>query len=158
MSRTPSLISERDSILSRMQASRNEYRRLLMHESGVAHTPMHASQLTHEPTHVENASYASTHPHRPPALRSNPVSRSNPYMDVASDTANSALSWMKAHPLLCAAAVVTIVAIGPRRVMRTAVRSGGSMAALTLRNPQNIDALTRAITSITEYVQRGHRR
>lgn len=65
----------------------------------------------------------------------------------------AALDWAKQHPLLCAAAVGAVVAIGPRRLVRTLATSGGALTALTLRNPSNIDALARLISKVGAYLQ-----
>jgi hypothetical protein len=65
----------------------------------------------------------------------------------------AALGWAKEHPLLCAAAVGAVIAIGPRRVVRTLATSGGALTALTLRNPSNIDALARLISKVGAYLQ-----
>lgn len=72
--------------------------------------------------------------------------------------AEMALDWARQHPWMCAAAVAAVVAIGPRRLLRTAVTGGGALTALTLRNPSNIDALTRLINTVGAYLQQNSAR
>jgi hypothetical protein len=65
----------------------------------------------------------------------------------------AAVRWMTEHPFLCAAAVAAIIAIGPRRIMRTAVTGGTALSALTLRNQANLNMLTRLISTAANYMQ-----
>lgn len=74
--------------------------------------------------------------------------------------ADQAIAFAREHPLLAGAAVAAVVAtvyaIGPRRIGRTlgtALTSGGALTALTLRNPSNLDALTRLLNTVSDVLQ-----
>ncbi|RJG06702.1 hypothetical protein D3870_12395 [Noviherbaspirillum cavernae] len=162
MSRAQFLESERESILSRMQASRDEYRRIMTDEPGGAYVPertvsrdprLHAAELTDS-----SSSSGSRHVQRFSASLADPSQRAHPYKTAANNAAMAAVGWVKEHPLLCAAAVAAVVVIGPRRVARSTVAGTSALLALTLRNPQNIDTVTRLISTAAAYVQRGRSR
>jgi len=145
MSRRHALEEERQAILSRMSASREEYRRALM---GEASMHMQEGQLQVEPLPDTDVSYDITNHYVQPR---------HPVMDMVETT----FSWVKQHPFLCAATVALIVAIGPRRIGRNArtVFSGGTaLASLTLRNTKNIQAATRLIASVAARIQNGRSR
>ena len=145
MSNRHSLEEERQAILSRMSASREEYRKALM---GEASMHMHEGQLHVEPLHDTNTDYG---------VPSHYVQPHHPALDLAGTT----FSWMKQHPFLCAAAVAALVAIGPRRIthnMRIAVTGGSALASLTLRNIKNVQAATRLIASVAARMQNGRSR
>jgi hypothetical protein len=140
------LEAERESILERMQMSRESYRRMLHDEPEIelhslhdtlhdGHTAGHAMpDGSHYPAH----SYQVT----------------NRFSGARGMSGGAALQWVKDHPLLCAAAVAAIVAIGPRRIVKTAMSTGGAATALTLRNPSNIDLITKVISMVADYTQR----
>ena len=145
MSSRHSLEEERQAILSRMSASREDYRRAL---AGEATLHRHDGQLQVEPLHDMTGSYD---------MASHYVQPHNPALELA----ETALSWVKQHPFLCAAAVAAIVAIGPGRIgrsTRTVLSGGTALAALTLRNTKNIQTATRLIASVAERIQRSRQR
>jgi hypothetical protein len=138
MSGKTSLEEERQAILSRMQRSRDEYRRMLM-DQPEAH--FQTSHLSADQLHGGGM-----------------TSHYQPAHNPAAEIAGAAFTWMKRHPLLCAAAVVAVAAIGPRRIAKTAMSGGTALTALTLRNPQNIDAVTRLLSTVAGYLQRDRAR
>lgn len=145
MSSRHSLEAERQAILSRMQASRDEYRKVLK-EGAEVH--LHDGHLQVEPLH----GIAGHH-----GMVSHYAQPHNPALELA----GSAAAWARQHPFLCAAAVAAVVAVGPRRIMRSArgaVSGGAALTALTLRNTKNIDTLTRLISSVAGYMQRNRTR
>ncbi|NEX60348.1 hypothetical protein [Noviherbaspirillum galbum] len=121
-----SLEEERQKILDRMQASREQYRRMLLNQPEVVVNRQHP--VGH------HAAYAL-----PPK---------------AMMPRNSALRWMAQHPVVCAAAVAALIAVGPKRIARAAAQGSNAATNLTLRNPSNIDAITRLITLVADIVQR----
>jgi hypothetical protein len=121
-----SLESERNSILERMQMSRSDYRHMLSDdEDEVRHAVanLHDEPASASPLHP---AYVQTRA-RPPFPRS------------------VTMKLLTRHPLACALAVAALVVIGPRRIVRTAVKSGGTVGALTLRNQANVDMISRLI-------------
>jgi hypothetical protein len=139
MSSKTSLEAERQAILFRMQASRDEYRRMLMDEPEVHH--LHSNHMSADQLHGGGMASHYQQAHNP-----------------AAEIAGAAFTWMKKHPLVCAAAVAAMVAIGPRRIARTAMSGGTALTALTLRNPQNIDVVTRLLSTVAGYMQRDRTR
>jgi len=146
MSSRHSLEEERRAILSRMSASREEYRKAL---AGEASMHLHEGKVQVEPLHeMDTSSYG---------MASHYVQPHNPALDAA----EAAFSWMKQHPFLCAAAVAALVAIGPGRIgrgARIAISGGTALASLTLRNTKNIEAVTRLIASVAARMQNGRSR
>ncbi|HYD94912.1 MAG TPA: hypothetical protein VEC01_06270 [Noviherbaspirillum sp.] len=57
------------------------------------------------------------------------------------------------HPVLCALGVAAVVAIGPRRIMRTVATGATAAGALTARNQSNVDLLGKVLTMAGAYVQ-----
>jgi hypothetical protein len=140
MSTTPSLEAERQAILARMQANREQYRRMLMDNTGSS------GHREPAPTNLANA---DMHP-----AYSQPYAHS--FTDYSSARHNPALTWIKEHPFICAAAVAALVAIGPRRIAsaaRSVAAGGTALTALTLRNQQNVETLGRLISTVVNYVQ-----
>jgi hypothetical protein len=124
-----SLEEERQKILERMQASREQYRRILMDQPQVVVN-------THHPV-GHHAVYA---------------------VPMKPTPQNNALRWVAQHPMISAAGVAAVaaavIAIGPKRIARVAVQGSNTAANLTLRNPSNIDAITRLLTLVADIVQR----
>ncbi len=160
MNKTHSLEHERQSILSRMQTSREQYRRMLMDDSDL-HThnqSLHGSHLNGSGSPGAAYTGGTAGMHSAAGHEGAAPQYSNHYQSQSATPADMALAWAKQHPLLCAAAVAAVVAIGPRRLMRTvgsALASGGALTALTLRNPSNIDAITRLKSTVRGYLQQG---
>lgn len=180
MKGSPSLEDQRQAILARMQASREEYRRLLgggtahsayaplAHETSAAHAPLLNAEVQDvhrdgpavyaygDDLHSDGmggtvSTYRETH-------HAYPASRAQDMRDMAHAALGSAAMVVKRHPLAVAAAVAALVAIGPRRALRGAVKGGTVVTALTLRNPKNIGMLTRLISTVADIVQRGRTR
>jgi hypothetical protein len=149
---TQSLEAQRQSLLSRMEANREQYRRMLMDNPdgpvyGSPNRRLHASGDSH-PVEGQYSSdqYGGSH-----------YSRGDRYAHSAYEHGPSpaiqALRWVQEHPLLCAAAVAAVVAIGPSRIVKTAVSGGTALTALTLRNQQNINSIVRVISQVAGYLQ-----
>jgi hypothetical protein len=146
MSNTSSLEAERQTILARMQANREQYRRMLMDNPDSGRRANHAGAHHATPAHLAAADTQSAYT----------PSYAHSYSDFSDLRHNPALRWVKEHPWLCVAAVAAVVAIGPRRIARTArsvAESGGALTALTLRNQQNVEMLGRLISTVVNYVQ-----
>jgi hypothetical protein len=118
-----SIEDERQAILDRMEASRERYRRMLRDQPEVIAN-------VHHPV-GRHAAYAVPEDRFP---------------------RSAAMRWVAQHPLLCAAAVAAVVVIGPRRIMRTAIKGGSAATSLTLRNSSNIDTLSRLFTIVADVV------
>lgn len=146
-----SLEAERQTILSRMEASREHYRRMLMGEPNdyTQHKPASgeavrsdAAPNTNYYGHDSDGIYG--HGQHEQALDMSQL------QGTALEAANAAFAWVKQHPLLTAAAVAAIVAIGPRRIMKGVAAGGtavGAAGAVALRNPENIDLITRLFST-----------
>jgi len=131
-----SLESERNSILDRMQMSRTGFRHMLSDdEDEVRHA---AADLRQAP-----ASASPLHP----AYAQAQVRRGFPR--------SATMKLLTRHPFACALAVAAVVVIGPRRLVRTAVKSGGTVSALTLRNQANVEMISRLIALVgQQFAQR----
>jgi hypothetical protein len=142
MSSLQSLEAERLVILARMQANRERYRRMLMETSdGQSHdTYLHGDQPAGD---FHSSSYGHY---------------GHSFVDTSGPRHNPAVVWIKEHPLLCAAAVAAVIAIGPRRIARSVVSSGTALTALTLRNQANVDMVGRLLSSVVSYLQRERTR
>ncbi|TFV92753.1 hypothetical protein E4K72_19480 [Oxalobacteraceae bacterium OM1] len=144
------LEAEREAILKRMQMSREAYRRFLSDESGL-HLEQQAAARQHVPqqviTHMENHPSARGHDAAVHITRFSGTRDSFPR--------SMAVRWVMQHPFLTAAAVAAVVAIGPGRIARAAMKGGTAATTLTLRNPANMDVLNRVLTLVTEYAQRA---
>ena len=57
------------------------------------------------------------------------------------------------HPVLCALGVAAIVAIGPRRIVKTVTGSAATVGALTANNQSNVDLLGKVLAMAGAYVQ-----
>jgi hypothetical protein len=137
-----SLEEERQSILARIQSNREQYRRMLMENSDVQ-------------TH---GSYLRSSEHPPGTMQSSYGHYGHSFADSRGIGHNPAVQWIKEHPLLCVAAVAAIIAIGPRRIAKTVVSSGGALTALTLRNQANVDMAGRLLSTVVDYMQRDRTR
>ncbi|MGE5622800.1 MAG: hypothetical protein ACM3WS_06575, partial [Bacillota bacterium] len=89
-----SLEEERQSILARMQVSREHYRRMLLNQSEVHANPAHPAG--------HHATYELAGPGFP---------------------RSAALRWVAQHPLLTAAAAATVLALVSSRVARSAAKN-----------------------------------
>lgn len=118
-----SIEDERQAILDRMEVSRERYRRMLRNQPEVIAN-------VHHPV-GRHAAYALPEDRFP---------------------RSAAMRWVAQHPLLCAAAIAAVVVIGPRRIMRTAIKGGNAAASLTVRNSPNIDTLSRLLTIVADVV------
>jgi len=129
----PSLESERQAILERMQMRRESYRRALTDGVDLDRIPA-------EPGTTRSLAHAQqVHPiHRPVPTR---FPRST-LMRVLID-----------HPVLCALGVAALVAIGPRRIVKTLATSATAVGTLTATNQSNVDLLGKVLTMAGAYVQ-----
>jgi hypothetical protein len=151
------LEAERQAILSRMETSREHYRRMLMGESNDT-TQSRASNGHAAADAAPNTSYYG---HNSDGMYGHGQSDAagldmNRLQDGAAIAADAAFAWVKQHPVLTAAAVAAIVAIGPRRIMKSLAAGGtalGAAGAVALRNPQNIDLITRLFSTAAAGLQ-----
>ena len=145
MSSTQSLEAERESLLSRMEANREQYRRMLMDNSSTRtyDTPGQGGSASHD-VRPGGSQYSRS---------GSQYGDSYSGADYGPSPAMQALRWVQEHPLLCAAAVAAVVAIGPRRIARTAVTGGTALTALTLRNQQNINTIVRLLSQVAGSMQ-----
>jgi hypothetical protein len=144
MTSTHDLEAQRQTVLARMQAHREKYRRMLM---DYPDTEVRGTYLPEQESHRQ--------------LQPRTESGYGQYGHYGHSFAgptdfahNPAVQWVKQHPLLCVAVVAAVVAIGPRRILKSAVAGGSALTALTLRNQSNVDTLGRVISTVAGYLQR----
>ncbi|MGH8809591.1 MAG: hypothetical protein ACREX0_17095 [Noviherbaspirillum sp.] len=128
-----SLERERQSILNRMQARRETYRRVLNGEQDFEDAIMIDTNVDGSSAHGHPvAAYAPARGHYPRSALARVIGE---------------------HPLLCALGVAAVIVIGPKRIARTVLKGGSSVASLTARNQPNIDLVGRLLTMAGAYVQ-----
>jgi len=127
-----SLESERQAILERMQMRRESYRRALTGGGDLDRLPADPV-ATHSLAHAQQL-----HPTHRPVPTHFPRST---LMRVLID-----------HPVLCALGVAAIVAIGPRRLVRT-VSTGATALGTLAGNQSNVDLLSKVLSIAGAYVQ-----
>ena len=129
----PSLESERQAILERMQMRRESYRRALT--SGVD-----LDQIPADPVATRSLVHAQQlYPTQRPVPTRFPRST---LMRVLID-----------HPVLCAVGVAALVAIGPRRIAKTVASGATAIGTLTANNQTNVDLLGKVLSMAGAYVQ-----
>ncbi len=138
MSNNHSLEEERQAILERMQMRRESYRRALTGGGDLDQLPIEAAGKA-ALTHVQGA--------HAPAY--NPLSRPIPTRFPRS----TLMRVVTEHPLVCALGVAALIAIGPRRIMRTAMTSGTALTTLASRNQSNIALVGKVLSMAGAYVQ-----
>jgi hypothetical protein len=147
------LEAERQAILERMQMSRDAYRRFLSDDPELQLNGPHGSDHTshHAISHMDTPhGSAGHHGDRHQLTRFSGTRNAFPR--------SAAMRWATEHPFLCAAAVAAVVMIGPGRILRTAMKSGTAATALTLRNPSNVDLVSRVLTLVANYARRANPR
>ena len=151
-----SLEAERQAILDRMQVRRERYRRMLTDGTSldgaelVEVHPSHHYQSGHATTSLAPSSHDAPHGLHYAGLHGQRVA-------YRSDTPGSArhgavIRTLMDHPFLCALGVAAIVAIGPRRIIRTLTRGGTALSTFA-GNPSNVDLAGRLLTMVGAYVQ-----
>lgn len=148
----PSLEEERQNILHRMQVRREGYRRMLTDGSDIR------SIADVEPlvpgaakAHLGHEAQSKGGPQTSWPTERHAVST---YRPVPVRYPRSALMRvLMEHPLLCAAGVAAVVAIGPKRILRTVMTGGTAASTLVASNQSNIDLLGRILTMAGAYVQ-----
>jgi hypothetical protein len=142
------LEAQRQAILERMQMSREAYRRFLRDEPelevSVPHGGIHPPSHTISPMQPDQSIHGYQNSH--------PISRFSGARDTFPRSA--AMRWITEHPFMCAAAVAAVVMIGPGRIARLAMKGGTAATALTLRNPSNVDNISRVLSLVADYAQR----
>jgi hypothetical protein len=133
-----SLESERNAILNRMQMSRSGYRHKLADDEDEMH---YAADDLH-------AVSPSASPHHPAYVGSRARHRF---------PRSATMKLLTRHPFACALAVAAVVVIGPRRIMRTALKSSTAVTALTLRNQANVDMISRVLALVGQQVAQRSR-
>ncbi len=131
----PSLEEERKAILERMQMRRESYRRALT--DGVDLEQIRARPDNPRPQQLVHAQ--PLYPTQRPVPTRFPRST---LMRVLMD-----------HPFLCAVGVAALVAIGPRRIMKTVATGATAVGTLTANNQTNVDLLGKVLTMAGAYVQ-----
>ncbi len=129
-----SLEEERQAILDRMKARREDYRRMLTGGDSLANLPL--------APHIDTA---GIHAHGYMPGQHHAVSDIFPRSAIT--------RTVMEHPFLVALGVAAVVAIGPRRILRGAISGSTAVAALTGRNQSNVDLLGRLLTMAGAYVQ-----
>ena len=134
-----SLEAERQAILERMRVRRENYRRMLTDGDELGQMPVGQA------IHVDH-SFA---PSYTPALRPFAAHQAVPDAFPRSTIVRTLMQ----HPMYVALGVAAIIAIGPKRIMRTAMNSGVTLTALTGRNESNADLVGKLITMAGAYLQ-----
>lgn len=145
-----SLEMERQAILDRMQMRRERYRRMLTDGADLD------DAVVVEPHAV--GAYPATGTH---ALTHGPITgggvgmrpRAGYGTSRSRAPRNPVLRVLSEHPFLCALGVAAVVAIGPRRIMRTVVSSGTAVSTVMARNQSSLDMAGRLLTMVGAYVQ-----
>lgn len=114
---------DKQAILDRMRARRENYRRMLQDEEQHGQVPVSSAGL--RDTHAFHA-----------------VSRQQSMLQV-----------LRQHPLLVLAGVGIVMAIGPKRVLRGLAGGGTALAALTANNQSNAGLLGRLLSVTGAYLQ-----
>ena len=129
----PSLEEERKAILERMQMRRESYRRALNGGPDLDRIPADPV-ATRSLVHTQQV-----YPTQRPVPTRFPRST---LMRVLMD-----------HPVLCALGVAALVAIGPRRIVKTVATGATAVGTLTANNQTNVDLLGKVLTMAGAYVQ-----
>jgi len=156
MNKTHALEEERQSILRRMRASRAEYKRVLSEDN--YHLPQHDQYAAHLDMHATQAHYrkadTSGHASQSSSSDTDNVIHHHSLHSTPAQIASTALHWIRRHPFLCAAGVAAVVALGPGRIARKAMKGGAALGILTLRNTKNSDAITLLLSTAASYLKR----
>jgi len=143
-----SLEEERQNILHRMQVRREGYRRMLTNGGDIR------SIADVEPLLPGAAKARLGHEGGPQTSWPTERHAVATYRPVPARHPRSALMRvLMEHPLLCAAGVAAVVAIGPKRIVRTVMTGGTAASTLVASNQSNIDLLGRILTMAGAYVQ-----
>lgn len=125
-----SLESERQSILHRMQMSRDGYRHMLTEDSAGDHGSLSAAQV------------AIAKPYRADIV-----------VEPRQQFPRSAtMRLITQHPVACSVAVALLVLVGPRRMMRIAGRSSSKVSELTERNRGKMELMGRGVRLAVQYL------
>jgi len=136
-----SLEAERQAILDRMQARRERYRRMLTDGTGLDEDAVVVEPRA-APGHAARPAIVQAHA-GPTVYRAAPLSaRHNPVVQALME-----------HPLLVALGVAALVALGPRRILRTVTTGTTAISTLAVRNQSNVDLAGRLLTMVGAYVQ-----
>lgn len=125
-----SLEAERQSILDRMKMRRDTYRRMLTDGTDLDMEPVTRLTGTGLPVTVYRHDQTPTRFPRSTFMRT--------IMD---------------HPFLCAVGVAAVVAIGPRRIIRTVTSGTAAVGTLAAGNQSNIDMIGKLLTMAGAYAQ-----
>jgi len=145
-----SLEMERQAILDRMQMRREHYRRMLTDGEG-----------------LDDAVLIETQPHAANPYPSMPALAPGPLAHDASARVanrsgygamrslaprNPVMRVLAEHPFLIAVGVAAVVAIGPKRLLRTVTTTGTALGTV-MGNQSNVDLAGRLLTMVGAYVQ-----
>jgi len=175
-----SLEAQREAILSRLHSSREEYRRLLngegpsvAYERHVQTTQAYKAQASAhaEAAHVHaqaaaadmQAARSAAPGHASPAAPAH-VPRQphvNRALTVSSQPvgnwrSNPVLALFEQHPLVCAAVVAAVVAVGPRRISQAFRSTNATLSELSTTlssNQHHIETITRVLNTVATMLQ-----
>ena len=144
----PSLEEERQAILDRMQMRRERYRRMLTVGGDLDDAEFiepHAAATTHLAAAPHDTSYRAMHSSAHAPMTYRPA-------ESMSAGHGPVIRVLMEHPFLCALGVAALVAIGPRRILRTLTSSGTALSTFA-GNQSNVDLAGRLLTMAGAYVQ-----
>lgn len=130
-----SLEAEKQSILDRMQMRRETYRRMLI--EGTDLNTADAARVERI-AHTESGLTVYQHAQKPEPSR---FPRSTLMRTVTE------------HPFLVALGVAAVVAIGPRRIMRTVSQGAATVGTLSTPSESHIDMIGKLLTLVGAFTQ-----
>jgi hypothetical protein len=139
-----SLEQERQAILDRMQMRRESYRRMLSGEEDARRLPPRAER--HAETHAAHRLDVGDG-----AIADNTAYTYRRAPDSFPRT--RLMQTVSEHPMLWALGVAAVLAIGPRRIVRS-VASGSTALGAVAASQSRMDMLGRVLTLASAYAQR----
>lgn len=157
-----SLEMERQAILDRMAMRRERYRLMLTDgvdlDDAVVVEPHKATASPYPATQALGPGPRGPHgPHGPlygaPGSRTYHRTGYGGARETSLAPRNPVMQVLAEHPFLVALGVAAVVAIGPRRIMRTVATGGTALSAVMASNQTNVDLAGRLLTMVGAYVQ-----
>lgn len=142
MTTVQSLEQERQAILDRMQMRRESYRRMLVEGEDFRKVSMSHDGMQGDHISGYARSSAGSTPHSTAVYSYTRAMPRTKLMQVVSE-----------HPVLCALGVATVLAIGPRRLVRSVASSGAALSAVTM-DQSRMDMLGRVLSLVGSITQR----
>jgi hypothetical protein len=145
-----SLEMERQAILDRMQIRRERYRRMLTDGADLDDAVI----VDPHPAGPYPAAHSLAHGPLPGASSTGVYHRTGHGSARSLTPRNPVMRALYEHPYLVALGVAAVVAIGPKRILRTVTTSGTALSTVMASNNQsNVDLAGRLLTMIGAYVQ-----